>query len=259
MRGGGRGGGGEGEAHGRLPAAKQNAALAPSKRRKIVLSTNLAETSVTLQGARVVVDAGLAREPRFDARTGMSRLATVATSRASAEQRSGRAGRTAPGHAYRLWSQIEHGSRPRHRTPEILQADLAGFALELAAWGVRGERDNPLGDLVFIDPPPAPALRQARDLLTALRAIDGDDRADDRDLVDHLGRVRQQLTDVGPRHRRGDRAKRPSRVGVGLGVPCFQLTDSTMQENIQHLPTVSVDLIRDGRASHQNSAQAGRS
>jgi ATP-dependent helicase HrpB len=152
---------------GALSLADQDAALAPSRpgSRRVVLSTDIAETSLTVDGVRVVVDSGLAREPRFDSRTGMTRLTTVATSRASAEQRAGRAGRTEPGAAYRLWSKLEHGTRARHRTPEIAQADLAGFALELAAWG-GGD------DLRFIDPPPAGALAQGRELLADLRAID---------------------------------------------------------------------------------------
>ncbi len=125
---------------GALSLAEQDAALAPSLpgRRRVVLSTDIAETSLTVDGVRVVVDSGLAREPRFDARTGMTRLTTVSTSRASAEQRAGRAGRTEPGAAYRLWSKLEHGTRTKHRAPEITQADLAGFALELAAWGGGG-------------------------------------------------------------------------------------------------------------------------
>jgi ATP-dependent helicase HrpB len=155
---------------GALSTTEQDLALAPSPpgRRRVVLSTDIAETSLTVDGVRVVVDSGLAREPRFDARTGMTRLTTVTTSRASAEQRAGRAGRTEPGAAYRLWSKIEHGTRTRHRSPEIAQADLAGFALELAAWGGGDE-------LRFIDPPPAGALAQARDLLRDLHAIDIDD------------------------------------------------------------------------------------
>jgi len=154
---------------GALTPAEQDAALAasPPGRRRVVLATDIAETSLTVDGVRVVVDSGLAREPRFDARTGMTRLTTVSTSRASADQRAGRAGRTEPGAAYRMWSKIEHGSRVRHRAPEISQADLAGFALELAAWG-GGD------DLRFIDPPPAGALAQARQLLRDLHALDDD-------------------------------------------------------------------------------------
>ncbi len=154
---------------GALSLAEQDVALAPSLpgRRRVVLSTDIAETSLTVDGVRVVVDSGLAREPRFDARTGMTRLTTVSTSRASAEQRAGRAGRTEPGAAYRLWSKLEHGTRIKHRSPEITQADLAGFALELAAWG-GGD------DLRFIDPPPSGPLTQARELLVGLHAIDDD-------------------------------------------------------------------------------------
>ncbi|MFK7917806.1 MAG: ATP-dependent helicase HrpB [Ilumatobacter sp.] len=159
---------------GALTQTDQDRALEPSPpgRRRVVLSTDIAETSLTVDGVRIVVDSGLAREPRFDPRTGMTRLTTVSTSRASAEQRAGRAGRTEPGVAYRLWSKIEHGTRTKHRTPEILQADLAGFALELAAWGVGTDPDRPTGDLTFIDEPPSAALRQARELLTGLRALD---------------------------------------------------------------------------------------
>ncbi len=154
---------------GALTPAEQDAALAPSPpgRRRVVLSTDIAETSLTVDGVRIVVDSGLAREPRFDARTGMTRLTTVSTSRASAEQRAGRAGRTEPGAAYRLWSKLEHGTRAAHRSPEISQADLAGFALELAAWGGADE-------LRFVDEPPAAALAQARELLRELYAIDDD-------------------------------------------------------------------------------------
>jgi ATP-dependent helicase HrpB len=154
---------------GALSLAEQDAALAPSPpgRRRVVLATDIAETSLTVDGVRVVVDSGLARAPRFDVRTGMTRLTTVSVSRASADQRAGRAGRVAPGACYRLWSAIEHGTRPRHRAAEILEVDLAGLALELAAWG-----GDPLA-LSFIDPPPAKAMRAATELLTALRAVDG--------------------------------------------------------------------------------------
>ncbi len=168
---------------GALTLEEQDRALAPSPpgRRRVVLSTDIAETSLTVDGVRIVIDAGLAREPRFDSRTGLSRLTTVTTSRASADQRAGRAGRTEPGVAYRLWSKIEHGSRPRHRSPEIAQADLAGFALEIAAWGVGGwppggsPREAGTGDLAFIDAPPPRALEQARTLLVDLHALDPDD------------------------------------------------------------------------------------
>jgi ATP-dependent helicase HrpB len=155
--------------YGALPAGDQDAALAAGLlgRRKVVLATDIAETSLTVEGVRVVVDAGLARRPVFDAGTGLTRLATVPASRASADQRAGRAGRLGPGVAVRLWSKVEHAARPRFGEPEIRQADLAGLALELAAWGT-----DP-GDLAFLDPPPRRALEEARRLLTELGALDG--------------------------------------------------------------------------------------
>ena len=157
---------------GALPLADQDLALRPSPagRRRVVLSTDIAESSLTVDGVRVVVDAGLARVPRFDPRTGMSRLTTVATSRASADQRAGRAGRTEPGAAYRLWSKLEHGTRPAHLPAEITQVDLAGFALELAAWGATPDA------LPFLDPPPPKTLQHAKELLRMLGALDHDDR-----------------------------------------------------------------------------------
>ncbi|HEY8523657.1 MAG TPA: ATP-dependent helicase HrpB [Acidimicrobiales bacterium] len=156
---------------GALPAGEQDAALAPGLpgRRKVVLATDIAETSLTVEGVRIVVDAGLARRPVFDATTGLTRLETVPASRASADQRAGRAGRLGPGVAVRLWSKVEHGSRRRHAEPEIRSADLAGLALELAAWGTDAT------DLPFLDPPPARVLDEARRLLADLGALDGSD------------------------------------------------------------------------------------
>jgi len=154
--------------HGSLPVAEQDAALAPSPpgRRRVVLATDIAETSLTVEGVRIVVDSGLARAPRFDARTGMTRLRTVAIAKASAEQRAGRAGRTEPGVAYRLWSKLEHGARVPHIVPEITQVDLGGFALELADRGVASP-----AHLRFLDPPPARTFGEAHTLLTTLGAL----------------------------------------------------------------------------------------
>jgi ATP-dependent helicase HrpB len=155
---------------GALSLVEQDVALAPSPpgRRRIVLATDIAETSLTVEGVRVVIDSGLARAPRFDVRTGMTRLTTIATSRSSADQRAGRAGRVEPGVCYRLWSKMEHGTRQAHRSPEITEVDLAGLALELANWG--GDPDA----LAFIDPPPRKALAAGRALLTDLGALDAD-------------------------------------------------------------------------------------
>ncbi|WP_369926286.1 ATP-dependent helicase HrpB [Xanthomonas sp. NCPPB 2632] len=151
--------------HGELSLAEQQLALAPSEPgvRRVVLATNVAESSVTLPGIRAVVDAGLAREPRFDPPSGFARLETVHISQASADQRAGRAGRVAAGTAYRLWSQ---GRRlEASRTAEIEQTELSGLALELAGWGSDA--------LPWLDAPPAGAMSQARELLRRLGALDG--------------------------------------------------------------------------------------
>jgi ATP-dependent helicase HrpB len=159
--------------YGDLPPDAQDAAIAPAApgERKVVLATSIAETSLTIDGVRVVIDSGLARVPRFSPRIGMTRLETVRVSRSSAEQRSGRAGRTSPGVSYRLWAAEEEAGLLERSTPEILEADLAPLALDLAFAGVFDPRT-----LRWLDLPPAPALAQARDLLLQLDAIDGDGR-----------------------------------------------------------------------------------
>ncbi len=149
--------------HGDLPVEQQSRVLqpAPDGRRRVVLATNVAESSVTLPGVRVVIDSGLAREPRFDPNSGFSRLDSVTISQASADQRAGRAGRVADGFAYRLWPQSQR-LEPQ-RKPEIAQVELAALALELAAWGS--------SELRFVDPPPSGALAAGRDLLQRLDAL----------------------------------------------------------------------------------------
>lgn len=151
--------------YGAMELSAQRAALAPpGERRRIVLATAIAETSLTIPGVRVVVDAGKARRARFDPGSGMTRLVTERVSRAEAEQRRGRAGRVAPGICYRMWARAEEGSLPGFAPPEIATADLSGLALELAAWG-SGE------GLAFLTPPPAAALAEARALLEDLGAL----------------------------------------------------------------------------------------
>jgi ATP-dependent helicase HrpB len=154
--------------YGDLPWESQQRAIQPSGgRRRVVLATPIAETSLTIEGVRIIVDAGFARVPQFDPVSGLTRLVTQRISRASAEQRAGRAGRTAPGVCYRLWSETTQRGLIPQAIPEIKGADLAPLALELAAWGVQDAVN-----LAWLDPPPAASLAQARALLTELDALD---------------------------------------------------------------------------------------
>jgi len=150
----------------------QDEAIAPAApgRRKVVLATSIAETSLTIEGVRIVIDCGLARVPRYEPDTGLTRLETQRVSRAAADQRRGRAGRTEPGFCYRLWEEAATGSFAAFAPPEILAADMSGLVLDLACWGAR----NPSEDLCWLDPPPLPALSKARNLLQALGAMEED-------------------------------------------------------------------------------------
>ncbi len=159
--------------YGALEAQAQDRAIAPAPggRRKIVLATSIAETSLTIEGVRIVVDCGLARVPRYEPGVGLTRLETVRVSRAAADQRRGRAGRTAPGICYRLWEAPQTASLEAANRPEILAADLSGFMLDLAHWGVRDP-----ATLDFLDPPPAAAVAEANALLIELGAVDAQGR-----------------------------------------------------------------------------------
>ena len=161
---------------GALDAREQNRAITPSPagRRKVVLATSIAETSLTIEGVRVVIDSGLSRVPRYEPDVGLTRLETVRVSRAAADQRRGRAGRTEPGICYRLWDQPQTGSLEPYTRPEILSADLSSFLLDLAQWGA----SDP-GKLAFLDPPPQAALSEAKALLVELGAIDAQGRITD--------------------------------------------------------------------------------
>ncbi|MEU2993096.1 ATP-dependent RNA helicase [Streptomyces griseoincarnatus] len=186
------------QVHGRAPAAVQDAVLAPGERRRVVLATSVAESSLTVPGVRVVVDSGLAREPRVDQARGLSALATVRASRAAGRQRAGRAGREAPGAVYRCWAAAEDARLPSYPSPEIKVADLTAFALQAACWG-----DPDASGLALMDPPPGGAMAAARDVLTAIDAVRPDGRPTERGTrLARLGlhpRLGRALLDASPR------------------------------------------------------------
>ncbi|MFC8835919.1 ATP-dependent RNA helicase [Streptomyces griseoincarnatus] len=186
------------QVHGRAPAAVQDAVLAPGERRRVVLATSVAESSLTVPGVRVVVDSGLAREPRVDHARGLSALATVRASRAAGRQRAGRAGREAPGAVYRCWAAAEDVRLPSYPSPEIKVADLTAFALQAACWG-----DPDASGLALLDPPPGGAMAAARDVLTAIDAVRPDGRPTKRGTrLARLGlhpRLGRALLDASPR------------------------------------------------------------
>ncbi|MFJ3583810.1 ATP-dependent helicase HrpB [Streptomyces sp. NPDC090127] len=186
--------------HGRAPAAVQDAVLKgtePGGRRRVILATSVAESSLTVPGVRIVLDSGLAREPRMDHARGLGSLATVPVSIAGATQRSGRAGREAPGVVYRCWAEADDGRRARFPSPEIEIADLASFALRTACWG-----DPSAQGLALLDPPPAGAMAAARSVLTAIGAVDEEGRATERGVrMSRLGvhpRLARALLDSAP-------------------------------------------------------------
>jgi ATP-dependent helicase HrpB len=150
--------------YGELSLEEQARAIAPQTERKVILATSIAETSLTIEGVRVVVDSGYARAPRFDPKSGLTRLETIRVTQDAADQRAGRASRTSAGVAYRLWTQATHATLERTRKPEIIDSDLGPLALELAAWGS--------ANLEWVTPPNSGALAQARQLLTQLEALD---------------------------------------------------------------------------------------
>ncbi|MGW0330721.1 ATP-dependent helicase HrpB [Streptomyces sp. NPDC003011] len=185
------------QVHGRAPAAVQDAVLAPAERRRVVLATSVAESSLTVPGVRAVVDSGLAREPRVDHARGLSALTTVRASQAAGRQRAGRAGREAPGAVYRCWTEAEDARLPRFPSPEIKVADLTAFALQAACWG-----DPDASGLALLDPPPGGAMAAARSVLTAVGAVDLAGRATERGIrLARLGlhpRLGRALLDSAP-------------------------------------------------------------
>ncbi|MFF7390328.1 ATP-dependent helicase HrpB [Streptomyces scabiei] len=163
------------QVHGRAPASVQDAVLAGGERRRVVLATSVAESSLTVPGVRVVVDSGLAREPRVDHARGLGALTTLRASRAAGRQRAGRAGREAPGVVYRCWAEAEDARLPRFPAPEIKVADLTAFALQAACWG-----DPEATGLALLDPPPSGAMTAARSVLSAIGAVDSAGHATER-------------------------------------------------------------------------------
>src|SRR5688572_4773710 len=157
--------------YGDLPFQKQQEAILPNSQgmRKVVLATSIAETSLTIEGISIVIDSGYSRVPRFDPNSGLTRLETIRVTKDAADQRAGRAGRLRPGVAYRLWPEAIHSALVAHRTPEILEADLAPLVLELSQWGIKD-----IGELTWITQPPSGAVNQAKELLNDLEALENE-------------------------------------------------------------------------------------
>ncbi|WP_305988858.1 ATP-dependent helicase HrpB [Roseibium sp. MMSF_3544] len=231
--------------YGGLDAKAQDAAIRPVDKgtRKIVLASAIAQTSLTIEGVRVVIDCGLARVPRYEPQTGLTRLETVRVSRASADQRWGRAGRTEPGVCYRLWDEAQTVSLPAAEAPEILEADLTGLVLDLAAWGTL----DPSG-LAFSDPPPPAAWSEAKSLLADLHALDP---------AGHLTPQGKALSSL-PLHPRlahmviegSDRGlgETASLVALLLSEPGLGGRDPDLRRRLQNLRSDKSQRARDGRA-----------
>ncbi|MET7811159.1 ATP-dependent helicase C-terminal domain-containing protein [Streptomyces sp. NPDC005395] len=227
------------QVHGRAPAAVQDAVLAPGARRRVVLATAVAESSLTVPGVRVVVDAGLAREPRVDHARGLSALTTVRASRAAARQRAGRAGREAPGVVYRCWAEAEDARLPRFPAPEIKVADLTGFALQAACWG-----DPDASGLALLDPPPGGAMSAARSVLEAVGAVDAAGRATARGT---------RLARLGVHPRLGRALLDAEELSTGVSRrPASEATASPGRSGAQSSPSP-------GRSDAQSSPSLGRS
>ena len=257
--------------HGGLDLKAQDRAVAAAERgrRKVVLSTAIAETSLTIEGVRVVIDSGLARVPRFEADVGITRLDTVRVSRASADQRRGRAGRTEPGVCYRLWDEPETASLAPFGEPEIRQADLTGLVLDCAEWGAAPER------LAWLDPPQPARLTAAREELQALGALDGDGRITALGrrlralpLPTRLARMLVSAADVGAERAAAEVAAVLVERGLGgrsvdldTRVASFRRERGGRAEEMRRLAAGWARAAREGRASrvaasHESSAAA---
>ena len=244
--------------YGALDGRAQDEAIrpAPAGRRKIVLATAVAETSITIDGVRVVVDSGLARQPVFEPATGITRLETVRVSRAAADQRAGRAGRTGPGIAIRLWRAGQTAGLPAFSPPEMLAADLSGLVADCAAWGV----SDPTS-LQFIDPPPLPALDEARALLARLGALDPVGGLTDRGRrMRALGLPARSAAMVVAAAERGDDVEAAARLAILLGEPGLGGTSLDLEERLRRFAAElgsRADAAR-GLAARIARAAAGR-
>jgi ATP-dependent helicase HrpB len=238
--------------YGDLPADQQDSALLPLDRRKVVLATNVAETSVTVEGISGVVDTGLARIMGFDSRLGLDRLRLTLISRSSAEQRTGRAGRTGPGVCVRLWSEASHRARPEHTEPEIRRVDLAGAILQLSCWG-----ESDIANFPWLEPPPEASVHHGLDLLRLLSAVDG------RGVTD-LGRIIARLP-VHPRLGRllveGSRLGHGEKAALAAAIlaerdPFIRSIDSDKAEVCRH---VTLSDILDRMEALEEFARRGQS
>jgi ATP-dependent helicase HrpB len=239
--------------YGALAGDEQDRAIAPcpAGRRKIVLATAIAETSITIEGVRIVIDSGLARVPRYEPDVGVTRLETVRVSRAAADQRRGRAGRTEPGICYRLWDEPQTAALEPFARPEILAGDLSSFALDLAAWGSE--------NLAFLDPPPRAALAEAKSLLAELGAIDGDGRiTEEGRLLRRLPlppRLARMVVDAG---REGD-ALAAAEIAALIGERGLGGDDVNLQHRLETLHRDRSPRARDARAMAQRWAEIAQS
>ena len=230
--------------YGALDRAEQNRAVAPARpgRRKIVLATSIAETSLTIEGVRVVVDSGISRAPAFEPDLGLTRLETVRASRAGVDQRRGRAGRTEPGVCYRLWDEAATAALPAFAAPEILAADLCGLALDLAHWGV----SDP-AKLRWLDPPPAPAWTEAVALARELGAIDADGRLTDEGrairALPLAPRLARMVLDAA---RRGE-AERAARLALLLSERGLGGADADLSHRLERLAADGSKRARDAK------------
>jgi ATP-dependent helicase HrpB len=241
--------------YGAMAGDEQDRAISPasSGRRKIVLATALAETSITIEGVRIVVDSGLSRVPRYEPDVGVTRLETVRVSRAAADQRRGRAGRTEPGVCYRLWDEPQTASLEPYAKPEILAADLSSFALDLAAWGATPDK------LAFLDPPPRAAMGEATALLRELGALDTDGRiAEEGKLLRRLPlppRLARMVVDAAS----DGEAERAAGIAALIGERGLGGDDIDLRERLNGLHRDRSPRGRDARAMAKRWAEIASS